>query len=90
MMERTQDRVGCGSTESAERGFLQELAQPLELHHVFGNALAGGDALEYLEHPLAAFPAGRAFTAGFILAERQEKPGDRHHAVALVHDDHST
>ena len=51
--------------------------------------VAGGDALEDLEHALGAEAAGDALAAALVLGELQEVPGEVDHAGGVVGDDHA-
>ena len=81
--------TGLGAAaQPAERRLLHQEPQPLQLGQVFQRALAGGDLFEDLQHPHAAFAAGRTLAARLVLREGHVELGDVDHAVVLVEDDH--
>jgi hypothetical protein len=50
---------------------------------------AAGQAVENLQHLIAADPAGGAFSAGLVNAEAEVEPRHFHHRIVLVHHDHA-
>ena len=72
--------------QAAQGGISNRIRQLPESIQILHGALTGHDALQDLQHPLGALPAGNALAAAFILSEVHEEPGHLHHAGVLVHD----
>ena len=79
--------IGSGLSQAAHGGLLQRFRQLLQQVQIAGDAFALGDALQDLQHPLGAHPAGEAFAAALVPDEVHEVAGGVHHAGVLVHDD---
>ncbi len=87
MANGREHRVGRRLAQPAQRRVLDHFAQfdqPLDVG-LFAAALA--DAIEDLQHPLRADPAGHALAARLLLDEFEEEAGDVDHAAILIHDD---
>ena len=79
----------CTLPKTAKAVLHNFLAELLQQRDIFGDTLAGANALEDFENAACANPAGNALAAGFILGEFHEETGNVNHAGFFVHDDHT-
>ena len=80
------DGLAGALAQAAQGGGADGVRQLLQQVQVLQRALVGDDAVQNLQHPLRALPAGNALAAGLLLGEFHEEPGGLHHAGVLVHD----
>jgi hypothetical protein len=87
ILYRAQYRIRRSLSKAAHCRILYGLAKLNEKLDVAFFALTARNALEYLEHALCAYAAGRALSARFVADKVHEISCGIDHARVLVHND---
>ncbi len=83
-------RIGSGLAQATKGGVLYDGRPSLKGLDVTLLSLPVADLGQYLQYLPRTNPTGRAFAAGFVLAEIHEESSHIDHALVFIHDDHPT